>query len=243
MRYLEPFERIQRTVLPVRMRSNRESHRVKWWIFAESRPALTAALARTPEVLVLSAVSSHAIPVRISTGPLMSSAVVVFPEASSALLATLSSSAHLSWVLRWGSLLDLRIRYSTTDVFETFPFPSASQLLDESGTRLDLETKEIMNQRRVGLTALYNLVNNPDVRDDPDIERIREIHVEVDEAVMSAYGWNAIPLDHGFHTYRQLERWTVSPTARIEILDRLLQLNHERARAEGQNVPEQLGTF
>ena len=72
---------------------------------------------------------------------------------------------------------------------------------------------------------------------------LNRLQIEVDEAVMSAYGWNAIPLDHGFHTYRQLERWTVSPTARIEILDRLLQLNHERARAEGQNVPEQLGTF
>ena len=40
---------------------------------------------------------------------------------------------------------------------------------------------------------------------------LREIHVELDEAVMDAYGWSDIPLDHGFHTYRQMERWTVSP--------------------------------
>ena len=55
---------------------------------------------------------------------------------------------------------------------------------------------------------------------------------------MAAYGWDDVPLDHGFHTYRQMERWTVSPAARVEILDRLLELNHERARAEGQDVPE-----
>ena len=61
---------------------------------------------------------------------------------------------------------------------------------------------------------------------------MRAIHVELDEAVMEAYGWSDIPLDHGFHTYRQMERWTVSPAARVEILDRLLEENHRRAAAE-----------
>ena len=45
------------------------------------------------------------------------------------------------------------------------------------------------------------------------------------------YGWSDVPLDHGFHTYRQMERWTVSPAARVEILDRLLEENHRRAAA------------
>ena len=43
-----------------------------------------------------------------------------------------------------------------------------------------------------------------------------------------------VPLDHGFHTYRQMERWTVSPAARVEILDRLLEENHRRAAAQGE---------
>lgn len=30
-----------------------------------------------------------------------------------------------------------------------------------------------------------------------------------------------------------MERWTVSPTARVEILDRLLEENHRRAAAQG----------
>ncbi len=54
-------------------------------------------------------------------------------------------------------------------------------------------------------------------------------HVELDRAVMDAYGWGDVPLDHGFHTYRQLTRWTVSPSARVEILDRLLEENYRRA--------------
>ena len=50
---------------------------------------------------------------------------------------------------------------------------------------------------------------------------------------MAAYGWADVPLDHGFHTYRQMHRWTVSPAARVEILDRLLEENHRRAAAAG----------
>ncbi len=93
-----------------------------------------------------------------------------------------------------------------------------------------------MLRRDLGLTKLYNLVNDPDVTDsaDADIARLRQIHVDLDEAVMSAYGWDDVPLDHGFHTYRQMRRWTVSPTARVEILDRLLAENHRRAAAQGE---------
>ena len=49
---------------------------------------------------------------------------------------------------------------------------------------------------------------------------------------MDAYGWSDIRLEHGFHIYRQMQRWTVSPAARVEILDRLLEENHRRAALE-----------
>lgn len=86
----------------------------------------------------------------------------------------------------------------------------------------------------LGLTRLYNLVNDPSISDagNPELARLRAIHVELDEAVLEAYGWSDIPLNHGFHTYRQFERWTVSPAARMEILDRLLAENLRRAAAE-----------
>ncbi len=96
-----------------------------------------------------------------------------------------------------------------------------------------------MLRRDLGLTKLYNLVNDPDIADsaDADVARLRQIHVELDEAVMDAYGWGDVPLQHGFHTYRQMRRWTVSPAARVEILDRLLEENHRRAAAQGEAPP------
>ena len=43
--------------------------------------------------------------------------------------------------------------------------------------------------------------------------------------------------EHGFHAYRQMRRWTVSPAARVEILDRLLAENLRRAEAQGEAAP------
>jgi len=101
-----------------------------------------------------------------------------------------------------------------------------------------MERRAIMLEQNLGLTKLYNRINDPEIADtdDPDVARLRAIHVELDAAVMAAYGWEDVELDHGFHTYRQMTRWTVSPAARVEILDRLLEENHRRAALEAEQA-------
>lgn len=96
-----------------------------------------------------------------------------------------------------------------------------------------------MLRRRLGLTKLYKRVNDPAVRDhdDIDVARLRRTHEDLDYLVTTAYGWGDVPLDHGFHTYRQMTRWTVSPTARVEILRRLLKENHRRYALQGGAPP------
>jgi hypothetical protein len=124
------------------------------------------------------------------------------------------------------------VRYTPSDVFETLPRPDATEALDAAGKSLDTSRREIMLNRELGLTKLYNLVNNPEVVGDPDVDRMRELHVQVDEAVVAAYGWSDVELDHGFHTYRQARRWTIGPAARVELMDRLLEENQRRAAEE-----------
>ena len=232
--YRVPFARIKTMVLPVRMRSNRRSHRDKWWIYAESRPALTQRLSETDRVIALSAVSRFAVPVIIPTGAIMSSAIVVVPDATFGRLAAMASGTHLSWVLRWGSLMKLDIRYSTSDVFDTFPFPLQLGRLDAIGAEVDADRREIMSRRNLGLTELYRLIHDPETSAllDRDVAHMRELYVELDEAVLDAYGWSDIAVDYGFHAYRQTERWTVGSEARTEIVNRLLEENHRRAAAE-----------
>lgn len=54
----------------------------------------------------------------------------------------------------------------------------------------------------------------------------------MDEAVTKAYGWDDLKLEHGFHETKQGLRYTISETARREVLDRLLLLNHQRHEEE-----------
>lgn len=85
--------------------------------------------------------------------------------------------------------------------------------------------------RELGLTKLYNLVHDDKVAS-ADVRRLREIHVEVDEAVAEAYGWGELSLGHGFHDTRQGRRFTIDPAVQVEVLDRLLELNHQRHAEE-----------
>jgi methylase of polypeptide subunit release factors len=234
-----PYERVQERVLPERLKNNRKVYRDYWWQFGEKLPAMRQAIRELNEVLVIALVSKTVMPVRVPTGQVFSHMLGVFATNSFANQTVLSSSLHQTWAIKYGSGMRNDPRYTPSDVFQTFPRPDPTEWLDTIGRTLDGERREIMARRGLGLTKLYNLVNDPRTTDsvDADVARMREIHVELDHAVMDAYGWGDVPLDHGFHTYRQMQRWTVSPEARVEMLDRLLEENLRRASAQTDAPP------
>jgi hypothetical protein len=237
--YPLPYERLLELVKPERRKNNRKVYRDYWWQFAEKRPAMRKAIRKLEEILVIARVSKTVMPVRFRTGLVPSDMVVVFATDSFADQAVLSSSMHQMWAIKYGSGMRNDPRYTPSDVFETFPRPEPTDRLAGIGQTLDTERREIMLRRDLGLTKLYNLVNDPDIADatDPDVARMRQIHTELDRTVMDAYGWGDVEMDHGFHTYRQMTRWTVSPAARVEILDRLLEENLRRAAAQDDAPP------
>lgn len=55
-------------------------------------------------------------------------------------------------------------------------------------------------------------------------------HAKMDKAV--GRGWNDLTLWHDFHEMAQGIRFTISESARQEVLSRLLRLNHERRDEE-----------
>jgi hypothetical protein len=64
------------------------------------------------------------------------------------------------------------------------------------------------------------------------ILKLRELHVQMDNAVLDAYGWNDIALNHDFYEVDYLPendrvRFTIHPDARKEVLKRLLEFNHK----------------
>ena len=235
--YKLPWWRVFDKVRPQRVVKDAEKYpRMvnEWWKYWNSRPAMRKAIADLDEVLVIARVSKTVMLVRVSARQVVSEQVVVFATDSYAQQAVLSSTIHQDWAITYGSTLENRVRYTPSDVFETFPRPEPTLELEVIGRTLDTERREIMLRRDLGLTRLYNLVNDPGLEagTDPDVDRMRAIHVELDAAVAAAYGWEDLDLTHGFHTYRKMTRWTVPPATRVEILDRLLEENHRRAAAE-----------
>ncbi|MCA1606603.1 MAG: BREX-1 system adenine-specific DNA-methyltransferase PglX, partial [Acidobacteria bacterium] len=241
-RYRIPWAHVEQHVRPQRTKKDvvkypRMVH--EWWKFWNSRPAMRKAISGLEEVLATTRVSDVGLPARVSAGKVYSERLAVFASGSFVLQSVLSSSLHISWLIKYGTTHESRLTYGPTSVFETFPRPEPTGRLAKTGVTLNANRREIMSRRDLGLTKLYNLVNDPATTDsaDPDVARLRKIHVELDEALISAYGWDDVPLKHGFHTYRQMRRWTVSPAARVEILDRLLEENHRRAAAQGEAPP------
>lgn len=240
-KYSLPWRHVIDTVRPVRVvkDSSKYPRMVnEWWKFWNPRQGMRKLIAGLPEMLVVARVSNTTMPVRVTTNQIPSEQIVVFATSSFADQAVLSSNVHHIWVIKHASTIGVGAgtRYTPTDVFDTFPRPTSSGSLAEVGQTLDVERREVMLRRKLGLTSLYNMVNSPDRTQDSDINRIRELHVNVDNAVMAAYGWNDVSLDHGFHKYRQFRRFTVSPAARVEILDRLLEENHRRAGTPGASL-------
>ena len=222
-------------ILDTEVRPTRQKQDVKkyprmvneWWKFWQFRQGLERAVADLGHVLAISRVSSSVMPVRVSTGPVYSEAAVVFALEDFANLAVLSSSAHTVWTVRYASTMRTDIRYTPSDVFLTLPRPEPTPELHRLGERLDAERRALMLSRSWGLTTTYNHVHDPADRD-PEVIALRDLHRDLDYAVLGAYGWD-LDLESGHHSTKIGTRWTVSPRARFELLDLLLEENHRRA--------------
>jgi len=161
--------------------------------------------------------------------------------------AVVQSTLHEVWARKYSGALETRLRYSPSDCFETFPFPSdvwqaASPPLVEAGERYHEHRRRLMRELWLGLTDIYNLFHARDLSPELVLLELRRLHVELDNAVRDAYGWTDLNLDHGFVEVETLPendrvRYTISPAARKEVLKRLLALNHQRAKEEAAKAP------
>ena len=232
--YPDLYNQVLREVRPERQRNNDRRLRDVWWRFKRPTPELYAAINGLDRVIVITLVSKVVMPVLVPTGQVFSHMLGAFVSDDTGLLALLSSAMHYWWAISRASTMKGDLRYTTADVFETLGRPDVTAEMRQLGSRLDTFRRDLMLAKQAGLTATYNFVHNQDCAD-TDIAELREIHQAIDHAVVRAYGWDdllAVGLDHGFHDTRQGPRYTVGAAVRREILDRLLELNQKRYKAE-----------
>ncbi len=233
-RYPDCFALLEERVKPERMEKDaRKYPRMveEWWQYWNIRHELYSAISGLDRVLVIALTSKVVQPVFVPNGQVYSHALGVFAYNDDGHFGVLSSGFHWWWASTRASTMRTDIRYTPTDCFETFPQPQLTAAIEEAGRALNEHRAASMIENDEGLTKTYNRVHDPD-DDNPGIVRLRQLHVSLDEAVADAYGWSDLDLGHGHHDTPWGTRFTFQPSVRQEILDRLLELNHQRYQEE-----------
>ncbi len=247
-------------VKPERLKKNNKQNQANWWHFERARPALYHAIGRGSsfakhpkgydekeavqpnKVLVSSMVTKYFVPFEVNSNYVFShTLIILLPRVPHIFL---SSSLFHDWVWKQGSRMKNDLRFTPSDCYETFPFPRGETPgLEELGDRFDALRREIMTSEKIGLTALYNRFHD-ERETDERILAMRDMQREIDAIAVKAYGWDDVPLEHGFHhvSYRpegQNLRYTVSEKARVAFWSRLSKLNRERYAQEQEQEKEQ----
>ncbi len=145
--------------------------------------------------------------------------------------------------------LMLRLWLGLTDIYNLFHAPDLGARLTKLFTKR-AQTADWMISEKVTpeLFAIAGTLNLEQARD--AILQLRDLHRQLDQAVLTAYGWHqpspdgpAIDLAHDFQQVETLPendrtRYTISPAVRKELLTRLLKLNHTRAVEEQNATPD-----
>jgi hypothetical protein len=248
-RWPELLDIVRRMVLPGRQ----ADYGAPWWHYFRPRPNLARRLSQVQDVLVCSRVQPHWTLARVPSRQVFAESLDVFTIPEFAVFAILQSRIHEIWVRFFGSSFEDRLRYTPTDCFETFPFPLGwrmNQALEQIGERYYEYRAELMKRTDSGLTETYNRFHNKS-ETDAEIETLRQLHAEMDRAVLDAYGWTDLQprldfiLDYedteddenGSNDSKKPWRYRWIDEDRDEVLARLLELNRTRAEEEAQSKP------
>jgi hypothetical protein len=236
---------LEQRVKPQRLLEKDKAIRQRWWIYQRPRSELYAAIKTLPRVLACCQVSKYQVFTWLPNKQVYDQRLIVFVASSDSFFGILQSRIHTEWADFHGSSMKDDPVYTSSDCFETFPFPDAyesNNALSRVGREYYEFRAALMVKNDEGLTKTYNRFHNPDERD-LGILTLRELHSAMDRAVLDAYGWHDIPTECEFLLDYEIEeedggdkkkpyRYRWPDEVRDEVLARLLELNAERAAAE-----------
>ncbi len=256
------YQKVVQDVKPERDQNNRETYRRNWWIFGEPRREWrTAALGLSTYVATVKT-AKHRIFVRLSGATLADSKLICFALDDATAFGILSSRLHNRWALATGGFLGVGNdpTYVKSKCFETFPFPGADEAtatrIANLAKQLDAHRKRQQEQHPgLTMTGLYNVLERlrrqsvpgsdepplsakeKEIHEQGLVSVLRELHDDLDRAVFQAYGWQDLA-DRLVGRPGATTPWPEKPEeqqdAEEELLQRLVDLNHQRAAEEAQ---------
>jgi hypothetical protein len=233
----ECFGIVTERVKPYRDTLTKQIHEPDYWKFWDKRLSSYEKIAKYDSVLVAARAAKDVQLTWVKNEGIFSDQLVVFITECSGIFAVLQSTLHNNWAWdvctgMWGS----GIRYAPSKAVSTFPLPDKTASLSGIGDQYFNARQEYEQENEIGLTEVYNRFHDRS-KTEPSLQRLRALHEEMDRLVLGTYGWGDLDLTHGFHEVPYLpksdrERFTISERARLKVLCRLSELNHQRYEEE-----------
>lgn len=204
----------------------------RWWQFNRPSADLYSRLRKRPTCIVIPVVSKYVLASRVPSEWVFTNKFIAFTEERKDLMSVMQSDVFRSWVQKYSGSLGGTMSVSLKWALNSFPYPRSLDAKSIARSS-DIESlcRGTIANCHIGYTEIYNRFHDPDKKS-ADIERLRALHVDMDQAVAAAYGWSDVDLGHDFHETKQGVRFTISESARRTVLDRLLALNHQRYEEE-----------
>lgn len=179
---------VRRDVKPVREENPTRHFARLWWQFAWPRPWMRAAVAGLGRYITSTLTGKRLLFTWADPAWCPSNLVGVFAFDDDYAMGVLCSRAHTAWVWSWSSTLETRLRYTPSTAFETFawppnPTPKQRDAAAAAARALLARRSEIVTERQIGLTTLYNQVEDGAWTD------LQVLHRTLDHAVTDCYGW------------------------------------------------------
>lgn len=225
------------------VKGTRGSHSTAhWWQFERRRSELYRAIKGLHNVFAILFTSPHMAVTALPNGPVFANSLNIFAFSDFSFFSVLQVRVHEVWARCFASTLEDRLRYTPSDCFRTFAYPTFHETmpaLETLGCAYHDHRAALMVARNEGLTKTYNRFHDR-AETSGDIQRLRELHAAMDRAVLDAYGWQdlaarAEPIfldetNEDDHTYQGRLFWPSD--FRDQVLARLLALNAERHAEE-----------
>jgi hypothetical protein len=254
-KFPEVFQWLVERVKPERMLNRDKRLQKYWWLHRRSRIDLREMLSGLTRYIATVETMKHRIFQFLDSDILPDNKLVNIAISDALSLGVLTSRLHIIWVLAQGSTLEDRPVYVKTTCFETFPFPDATpeqqEKIRDLAERLDAHRKRQQTQHPdLTLTGMYNVLEklrSGEALTDKDktihaqglISVLRELHDELDRAVFAAYGWDDLAeklVGLPGATTPLPDKSEAQATAEEELLQRLVDLNSQRAAEEANGL-------
>ncbi|MGH3363018.1 MAG: DNA methyltransferase, partial [Nocardioides sp.] len=179
---------VRARVKPERDQNRREARRRRWWLFGEQAIGMRRAIAGQGRWLGSLAFGKRLFLAWEDAWTCPAGKIYIFSFDDDYSMGILQSKAHNVWAWHQGGTLETRLSYTPTSVFETFPFPDPvteeqQERVAETSRRLLATRSQICSTEQIGLTKLYNAVDEGAWTD------LVALHRELDEAVAECYDW------------------------------------------------------